>query len=97
MISFRGTNGTLTFSCFDNPVSRTVGTSITVGNASDVATGELWARAKIFDDTCAVAQNETGRFIGTAFTARDHMRVADALGEDGMLRYWGKQESPAPW
>lgn len=31
-----------------------------------------------------------GELIGTAFTARDMMRVLDALGEDGLLRYWGE-------
>jgi hypothetical protein len=71
-------------------VSRFLGGQATVGNASDVATGEQWARASLFTQTCAVSQNETGRYIGTAFVARDHMRVVDALGEDGMLRYWGQ-------
>ena len=26
----------------------------------------------------------------SAFAARDYMRVIDALGEDGLLRYWGE-------
>jgi hypothetical protein len=41
-------------------------------------------------DTCAAAQNETGTLLGTAFVARDMMRIVDALGEDGLLRFWGK-------
>lgn len=42
-------------------------------------------------DTCYGAQNKTGSLIGTAFVARDMMRIVDALGDgDGMLRYWGE-------
>lgn len=26
----------------------------------------------------------------TAFTARDMLQIVDALGEDGLLRYWGE-------
>lgn len=59
------------------------------GNASDVALGFLWAKANLLSERCAAVQNKTGRLIGTAFVARDMMRVVDALGEDGMLRYWG--------
>lgn len=33
--------------------------------------------------------NETGRLIGTAFTARDIMRVVDAIVPDKTLRFWG--------
>jgi len=55
-----------------------------------VAPGRAWGAGKILSETCFAAQNKTGRFIGTAFVARDLMRVVDALGEDGMLRYWGQ-------
>lgn len=33
--------------------------------------------------------NETGRLIGTAFTARDTMQVVDAVVPDRTLRFWG--------
>ena len=33
--------------------------------------------------------SDTGKFIGTAFVARDMLRITDALGGDGQLRYWG--------
>ncbi|KAK5997430.1 Serine protease Hip1-like protein [Cladobotryum mycophilum] len=85
----RGTNDTLPFSCYADEVSRNIGTSALTGNASDVALGQVWAKATIFAETCHTAQNKTGNFIGTAFVARDMMRIVDALGEDGMLRYWG--------
>lgn len=32
--------------------------------------------------------------MGTAFVVRDMMRIVDALGEDGMLRYWGVLTRP---
>ncbi|KAM7200718.1 TAP-like domain containing protein [Naviculisporaceae sp. PSN 640] len=28
-------------------------------------------------------------YVGTTFVARDMMQIVDALGEDGLLRYWG--------
>lgn len=51
--------------------------------------GQIWADSRLFSDACLNAQNETGNLIGTAFVARDMMRIVDALGEDGLLRYWG--------
>ena len=63
-------------------------TGVPNGNASDVAIGKIWAESEIFDRTCEVTQNETGRFVGTMFTARDNLAVADALGED-LFNYWG--------
>jgi hypothetical protein len=55
----------------------------------------LWERAKVDNHLCKYSGNgnETGEIIGTAFTARDMMSVAEALKEDdqdGMLRYWGE-------
>lgn len=32
---------------------------------------------------------EASTLVGTAFTARDLMSIVNALGEDGMIRYWG--------
>ena len=37
-----------------------------------------------------MAQNKTGRFVGTAFTARDIVTVNDALEQDDMIRFWGE-------
>lgn len=51
-----------------------------------------WRDSTRIADGCYHTQNETGRFVGTAFVARDIMQIVDALGEDGMLRYWGKFE-----
>lgn len=52
--------------------------------------GRLWAAASIHAKSCATGQADTGRFVGTSFVARDIMSVANALGEDGMIRYWGQ-------
>ena len=59
---------------------------------SDTAERRLWERARVDANICAQSGNgnETGPYIGTASVARDMMRVAEALDEDGMLRYWGE-------
>lgn len=54
-----------------------------------MADGINWASAKIFADTCKLAQEKTGRLVGTGFTARDLMRVVDVTEKDQLLRYWG--------
>lgn len=64
---------------------------ITVPRADEpVGLGRFWARSTILADQCGRRQNRTGELIGTAFTARDMASVADALDEDGQLRYWGE-------
>lgn len=60
------------------------------GNASDTALGRIWADSQVFSQTCYTAQNKTGDLVGTAFAARDMMQIVDALEEDGLLRFWGK-------
>lgn len=39
---------------------------------------------------CKVALNETGEVLGSAYVARDMVQILDALGEDGLLRYYGE-------
>jgi hypothetical protein len=63
-----------------------------LGNSSDVALGRLWTRGTINAELCFQKSKATGSLIGTAFVARDLISVVDALGEDGMLRYWGEQK-----
>ena len=53
----------------------------------------LWATAANDSALCKERMAKYGSYIGTAFVARDLMSVVDALGEDGMLRYWGKHIS----
>lgn len=80
------------FSCFPNDTSRATYNTLYpygYGNASDVALGQIWQQTKILADACTESQAQNGRFVGTAFTARDMMQIVDALDEDGLLRYWG--------
>jgi hypothetical protein len=58
-----------------------------------VALGKIWGTTQVGADTCYATQKDTGALIGTAFVARDMLRIVDALGEDGMLRYWGEHAS----
>ncbi|KAM0438633.1 hypothetical protein ACHAPT_001386 [Fusarium lateritium] len=85
----RGTGDTLTFSCFDTDLERSLGQFKPVAGAFPLARGQNWATSQLFAEQCELKQNKTGRFIGTSFVARDMMQIVDALDEDGMLRYWG--------
>ena len=94
--SYSGTGATLPFSCYGSDEERAAAgmRAPAATNASDVALGQVWADSKNRADACFHAQNATGSFIGTAFTARDIMSVVDVLEEDKMLRYWGKWKAP---
>ncbi|KAK7911347.1 hypothetical protein PG985_013828 [Apiospora marii] len=89
----RGSGNTLPFSCYQNETLRRAGQATVRSdraNSSDATPGRLWAEAQVLANDCGNAlANTTGSLVGTAFTARDFMQVVDALGEDGMLRYWG--------
>lgn len=82
----------LPFTCYDNEFELHIfADARTAPNADDeAALGRLWTQGTIYADTCAQKHNETGTLIGTAFTARDVMSIAESIGEDGLLRYWGK-------
>jgi hypothetical protein len=43
---------------------------------------------KLLAETCD--KEKYGKMIGTAFVARDVKAIAEALGEDGLIRYAGK-------
>lgn len=93
---FRGTPGSeFAESCYHSAEAKTIDEDgIVVGNSSDTTFGYYWAKAKYYSDSCAAKFNETRRLVGTAFVVRDMMRIVDALGEDGMLRYWGVLTRP---
>ena len=89
----RGTGKTILFSCYATDEERAAATKLypsLAGNASDVALGYNNVSSRVFADNCYASQNKTGQFMSSAFAARDYMRVIDALGEDGLLRYWGE-------
>lgn len=86
-----GTGKTIPFSCTDNAAAKNemLLTSL-IPTDSRENMGRVWARGRVNGNICAEDPNGVGEFVGTAFTARDFMSVVDSLGEDGMLRYWGK-------
>jgi len=94
----RGTAETLTYSCYANVTGRlTVSSQLPLGNASDVARGLLWAGGKNYADACADYPEalKRGPLIDSSFTARDAMKIVDAVEEDGLLRYYGSSR-PLP-
>ena len=92
----RGTGKTLLFSCWPGePAWDALGSVLP--NSSDTATGRLWAEMTAVADKCYTTLNQTGNLVGMAFTARDMMQIVDALGEDGLLRYWGEWQQLLLW
>ncbi|KAI2471100.1 alpha/beta-hydrolase [Annulohypoxylon bovei var. microspora] len=87
----RGTSGSrIPMSCYDNEYEAwSLLFDEGPANRSDVELGNQWARGHMVAETCLRTQNKTGSLISSAFVARDMMQVVDALGEDGLLRYWG--------
>lgn len=100
MIGFdpRGVANTIPFSCYNmtNPADvaykQVLDERLRLGgNSSDAAMGSLWASTSLQAAACGRAPQAqaVGNFTGTALVARDMMSIVDALGEDGMLRFWG--------
>ncbi|TLD28691.1 hypothetical protein PspLS_03788 [Pyricularia sp. CBS 133598] len=92
----RGTGKTLPIACFDEQDPQDVLKKLLIeerlsqaGNSSDVAPGRIWATSLQISEACAKKNADHGRFLGTAFVARDIIQIVDALDEDGLLRYWG--------
>ncbi|RMJ20220.1 hypothetical protein CDV36_000057 [Fusarium kuroshium] len=95
----RGTGRTLPFNCtIEEEDDETESSKSKLSRRFDVlpqaniwpqVKGETWDSLGEKAERCYKARKETGAFIGTAFSARDIMAAVDALGEDGMLRYWG--------
>ncbi|KAJ4365075.1 hypothetical protein N0V83_008692 [Neocucurbitaria cava] len=88
----RGTGKTLPVNCFGTPLELiSAGLQLPPAiDAYDTALGTTFAVSKVIADSCYENLGEVGGLIGTAYTARDILQVVDALGEDGMLRYWGQ-------
>ncbi|KAF2153667.1 hypothetical protein K461DRAFT_311754 [Myriangium duriaei CBS 260.36] len=87
----RGTGDTLPYSCFQDSIDRQLYGVITpqTSNSSDTAAGRVWALKGVLASACADQARDYGELVGTAYSARDLMQIVDALGEDGLLRYWG--------
>ena len=88
-----GTGQTIPFECFVSPEERALAQAsypMGLSDSTDVALGDLWAGADVLTNICGEARADIGSLVGTAFVARDMMRVVDALDEDGLLRFWGR-------
>lgn len=69
---------------------------IAPNDPDEIPLGKLWSRGSVVSKFCAEKEIATGRLIGTPFVARDIVRVAEALGEDGLVRYWGRFRTSIP-
>ncbi|KAK5052069.1 hypothetical protein LTR84_002873 [Exophiala bonariae] len=87
IVSFdpRGVRYTLPFHCFETDVAP----PSNLGNSSDVAIGEAFSAGVAQSHNCQQSNSNTSALLSTAYVARDIIRIVDALGEDGLLRYWG--------
>ncbi|KAL8843503.1 MAG: hypothetical protein Q9170_000007 [Blastenia crenularia] len=87
----RGTSNSIPFSCFTDPTARAISNlkNTQALKSSDTAVGESWAAKKALGEACYESARDIGELIGTGFVARDMMQIVDALGEDGLLHYWG--------
>ncbi|KAL0943214.1 uncharacterized protein CTRU02_201100 [Colletotrichum truncatum] len=91
----RGTGNTTTFTCFSTEEEQAIYSAAlpkTLGNNSNPASvARAWAGMGVIADYCyeKPESNKTGSLISTAYTARDMMKIVDAVEEDGLLRYWG--------
>ncbi|CRK40525.1 hypothetical protein BN1708_008250 [Verticillium longisporum] len=83
--------GSTVFSCFTDPLAKAQHTfnSGVASTASDVAEGQLWAAGTVYSNACLETQAKNSSLVNAPFYARDLISVVDALGEDGMLRFWG--------
>ena len=92
LTTYRGTGLTLPVNCFENPLDRLRYNTLSPPslNASSAALGLAWAAQQTFAASCQKNASVIGELMGTAFVARDMMQIVDALGEDGMLRFFGE-------
>ncbi|KIW99552.1 uncharacterized protein Z518_11291 [Rhinocladiella mackenziei CBS 650.93] len=92
----RGTGNTIPFQCNLTALTgaavtsqkRDVGTLVSTDLTAVFLNGG-WEAAGQLADYCLSEASETGTLIGTAFVARDMIKIVDALDEDGLLRFYG--------
>jgi pimeloyl-ACP methyl ester carboxylesterase len=95
----RGTGKTIPFDCGVSPAEllgsmaksqhKRSEQRLASENLTDYFLSFGWDLAGAQADACYDNMRETGQYIGTAFTARDMIKIVDSLGEDGLLRYYG--------
>jgi pimeloyl-ACP methyl ester carboxylesterase len=56
---------------------------------------KAWHDAGLFVQSCDKTEGNANiaRYLSTTFVARDMLSIVDALGEDGLLRFWGRSYS----
>jgi pimeloyl-ACP methyl ester carboxylesterase len=64
-------------------------TTLANTNMTEVFLNGGWEQSVALADACFAKNNRTGHFIGTGSVAHDMISIIDALGEDGLLRYYG--------
>jgi pimeloyl-ACP methyl ester carboxylesterase len=92
-----GTGKTIPFNCGDISSALSGGNSqqergepkLTNWNLTDYFLRVGWDAAGALVNACYDVMRETGQYVGTAFTARDMIKIANELNEDGLLRYYG--------
>ncbi|KAJ9647661.1 uncharacterized protein PV06_00362 [Exophiala oligosperma] len=94
LVSFdpRGTGKTIPFNCTpedNSTLTRRATDSLAHTNLTEQFLNGGWDDAVERAEMCHATNNKTGQFIGTTSVARDMLQIVDALGEDGMLRYYG--------
>ncbi|KAJ6439310.1 nedd8-like protein [Purpureocillium lavendulum] len=87
----RGTVNTIPEVCYTSvaEIKKFVVAERTWYDATSTTLAQMWKQATTNAEACYAAHKKTQRFLGTGSVARDLISVVDALGEDGMLRYWG--------
>ncbi|KAL9572234.1 hypothetical protein ACKAV7_003617 [Fusarium commune] len=91
----RGTGRTLPFIC-DVPDSanssdfaRREFNTLPLSDNWDSLKKDFWEEADALAEACYRDQGQNGRYIGTAFVARDMLSIVDALDQGPKLNYWG--------
>ncbi|KJY02026.1 hypothetical protein TI39_contig264g00023 [Zymoseptoria brevis] len=85
----RGTGVTLPAVCFSNDTERSRLTNVPEAQGTDYRFDETWNGNTAIAAVCKEALKGFGSLIGSVYTARDMMEIVTALGEDGLLRYYG--------
>ncbi|PKY04117.1 alpha/beta-hydrolase [Aspergillus campestris IBT 28561] len=99
----RGTGHTMPYICNTTAVqenktekkTRSTPASLPQENMWDILKSKAWHDGGLLATACHQTLKDTGHLYGTAFVARDMLRIVDALNEDGKLRFWGRSYSTA--
>ncbi|KIX01218.1 uncharacterized protein Z518_08943 [Rhinocladiella mackenziei CBS 650.93] len=94
MVAFdpRGTGNTIPFNCTPedgSSLKRRESDSLVSTNVTERFFHGGWDNAVTRAELCYTTNNKTGQFLGTTSAARDMLAIVNALGEDGLLRYYG--------